>query len=92
MSWIFGQSVGQALVGNVRTGMVYGQAALYQGLLKGDYLGKAYLAAKQSAEAEMHCGYPKGDTVSGVIFMGNPFLRIETVRESSDSMTTRRGI
>ncbi len=74
MSWVFGKGVGQAVVGNVRTGMVYGQEALYKRILAGEYLGKAYLALKKSAEDEMHREYPAGDTVAGVLFIGNPFL------------------
>lgn len=77
MSWVFGKGVGQAVVGNVRTGMVYGQDALYERILAGDYLGKAYLALKRSAEDEMHREYPAGDTVAGVLFIGNPFLYIK---------------
>ncbi|MBS1720286.1 MAG: hypothetical protein JST35_07560 [Armatimonadetes bacterium] len=76
MSWVFGEGVGQALVGNVRTGMVYGQDALYERILAGDYLGKAYFALKSAAEDEMNREYTKGDTVAGVLFIGNPFLVI----------------
>lgn len=76
MSWVFGKGVGQALVGNVRTGMVYGQEALYERILAGDHLGKAYFALKKSAESEMNREYPNGDSVAGVLFIGNPFLRI----------------
>lgn len=76
MSWVFGKGVGQAVVGNVRVGMVYGQDALYERMFAGDYLGKAYFALKQSAEAEMHREYKNGDVVAGVLFIGNPFLLI----------------
>ncbi len=76
MSWVFGKGVGQAVVGNVRVGMVYGQEALYDRIFAGDYLGKAYFALKSAAEEEMHREYPKGDTVAGVLFIGNPFIRI----------------
>jgi hypothetical protein len=78
MSWVFGKGVGQAVVGNVRTGMVYGQETLYQRILADDYLGKAYFALKQSAEDEMHGAYPSGDTVAGVLFIGNPFLYMKS--------------
>jgi hypothetical protein len=77
MSWVFGKGVGQAVVGNVRTGMVYGQEALYARILAGDYLGKAYLAGKAAAEEEMHREYPNGDVVAGVLFIGNPFLYLK---------------
>lgn len=76
MSWVFGKGVGQAVVGNVRVGMVYGQDALYERMLAGDYLGRGYFALKQSAEAEMHREYKNGDVVAGVLFIGNPFLTI----------------
>ena len=74
MAWVFGKGKGQALVGNVRSGMIYGQDQLLERLLAGDYVGKAYYAAKISAEDEMHREYPSGDVVSGVTFIGNPFL------------------
>lgn len=74
MSWVFGDGAGQAVVANVRTGMVYGQDSIYARILKGDYLGKAYLSGKKAAEAEMHHYYPSGDIVSGVTFIGNPFV------------------
>jgi hypothetical protein len=77
MSWVFGKSVGQAVVANVRTGMVYGQESLYERILAGDYLGSAYLACKKAAELEMHNGYPSGEIVAGVTFIGNPFIYID---------------
>ncbi len=78
MSWVFGKGIGQAVVGNVRTGMVYGQDALYERILAGDYLGRAYLALKKSAEVEMYREYPSGDVVAGVLFIGNPFITIKS--------------
>ena len=80
MSWVFGKGVGEAVMGNVRTGMVYGQDALYERILAGDYLGRAYFAAKKSAEDEMHREYPNGDVVSGVTFVGNPFVTLRPGR------------
>lgn len=77
MSWVFGKGIGQAIVGNVRTGMVYGQEALYEKILAGEYLGKAYFALKSSAESEMFREYPNGEIVSGVLFIGNPFLYLQ---------------
>ena len=74
MSWVFGQGVGEAVIGNVRSGMVYGQDVLYKCILQGDYLGKAYFAAKQDAEETMCRGFPARDIVSGVTLIGNPFL------------------
>lgn len=76
MSWIFGNSVGQAVVANVRTGMVYGQDSIYARILDGDYLGEAYFAGKKAAEKEMYNDYPNGNIVSGVTFIGNPFIYI----------------
>ncbi len=74
MSWVFGLGLGEALIGNVRSGMVYDQEVLYARLLAGDYLGQAYFTAKAQAEDDMHCGYPAGDIISGLTLLGNPFL------------------
>ncbi|MRS04049.1 hypothetical protein EG832_12640 [bacterium] len=74
MSWVFGDGAGQAVVANVRVGMVYGQDSIYASILKGDYLGKAYFSGKKAAEAEMHHYYTSGDIVSGVTLIGNPFI------------------
>ncbi len=80
MSWVFGKGIGQAVVGQVRVGMIYGQDRLYEAMLAGDYLGKAYLEAKKAAEAEMNHGDKEpGDIVSGVLFIGNPFLQIKSL-------------
>jgi len=76
-AYVFGSSIGEAVVCQVRTGMVYGHEKMYERLVAGDYVGKAYLAAKKSAEKEMNDEYPKGDTVSGVILIGNPFIYIK---------------
>jgi hypothetical protein len=76
MSWIFGKGIGQAVVANVRTGMVYGQDSIFARILIGDYLGKAYFAGKKAAEQEMYNDYPNGEIVSGVTFIGNPFIYI----------------
>jgi hypothetical protein len=77
MSWVFGRSVGQAVIANVRTGMVYGQESLYERILAGEYLGPAYFACKKAAELEMHNEYPNGEIVAGVTFIGNPFIYID---------------
>lgn len=76
MSWVFGKSIGQAVICNVRTGMAYGQDSLYSRIVASDYVGKAYFAQKKSAEQEMHTEFPSGEIVSGVTFIGNPFLYI----------------
>jgi hypothetical protein len=76
MSWVFGKGIGQAVVANVRTGMVYGQESLYRRILEGDYLGPAYLSCKRAGEQEMHKEFPNGEIVSGVTFIGNPFIYI----------------
>ena len=90
MSWVFGKGVGQAVVGNVRTGMVYGQQAIYERILAGDYLGKAYLAGKKAGEAEMHREYPNGEVVAGVLFIGNPFLYIDRKHEPPSRQQGRK--
>lgn len=74
MSWVFGQGQGEALIGNVRSGMVYGQETIYRDLLAQNYLGQAYFAGKKTAEAMMHQDYPKGEIISGLTLIGNPFL------------------
>ena len=76
MSWVFGQGIGEATVANVRTGMVYGHDSIYARILNGDYLGKAYLAGKKAGELEMNNEFPDGSIVSGVTFIGNPFIYI----------------
>ena len=77
MSWVFGKSIGEAIVCNVRTGMVYGQDSIYSRIMDGDYLGKAYFEGKKAAELEMFNEYPSGEIVSGVTFIGNPFIYIQ---------------
>jgi hypothetical protein len=73
-SWVFGRGSTLALLGNVRSGMVYQQNVLYQALLDGKPLGTAYRAAKQAAEDEMHHAYPDGTVISGIVLLGTPFL------------------
>ena len=80
MSWVFGKSVGEAVVCNVRTGMVYGHERIYERLLAGDYVGKAYFAGKIAGEQEMHIEFPDGSIVSGVAFIGNPFISVYTIK------------
>ena len=74
MSWVFGKSIGQAVICNVRVGMVFGQDSIYSAINKGCYAGQAYLAGKRAAEKEMNTEYPDGKIVSGVTFIGNPFI------------------
>jgi hypothetical protein len=73
-AYVFGAGVGQAVVCQVRTGMVYGHERMYERILAGDYVGKAYLAAKRAGEEEMYREYPDGTIFSGVTLIGNPFL------------------
>jgi hypothetical protein len=73
-AYVFGSGIGQAVVCQVRTGMVYGHEKIYERILAGDYAGKAYLAAKKAGEEEMYREYPDGTIFSGVTFIGNPFL------------------
>ena len=78
MSFVFGRNIGQAVVAQVRTGMIYDQEALYEGLDAGDYLGKAYFKTKQKAERQfMNGDHTPGDIVSGVLMIGNPFVQIK---------------
>jgi hypothetical protein len=57
--------------------MVYQQDVLYKGLIAGDYLGKAYFETKKEAELQFSEGdHNPGDIVSGILMIGNPFLRI----------------
>jgi hypothetical protein len=78
MSYVFGRNIGQAVVAQVRTGMIYDQEALYEGLAAGDSLGKAYFNTKQLAERRFRKGdHASGDIVSGILLIGNPFVRIE---------------
>lgn len=76
-AYVFGHGIGQAVVCQVRTGMVYGHERMYERLVAGDYAGKAYLAAKRAGEQEMYSGYPDGTIFSGVTFIGNPFIYIQ---------------
>jgi hypothetical protein len=77
MSYVFGKGIGQAVVAQVRVGMVYQQDVLYKGLIAGDYLGKAYFETKKEAELQFSEGdHNPGDIVSGILMIGNPFLRI----------------
>ncbi len=78
MRFVFGKNIGQAVVAQVRTGMVYDQEALYKGLAAGDCLGKAYFNTKQKAESQFVKGdHVPGDIVSGILMIGNPFVRIK---------------
>lgn len=72
-SWVFGNGIGQGVITQVRVGLVYGYENLFARLKAGDYFGKAYLTVKRAGEKEMFEEY-KGSTVSGVTYLGNPFL------------------
>ena len=72
-SWVFGKGVGQGVITQVRVGLVYGYENLFARLKAGDYFGKAYLTVKRAGEKEMFEEY-NGTTVSGVTYLGNPFL------------------
>lgn len=78
MSFVFGRNIGQAVIAQVRTGMIYDQEAIYEGLAAGDYIGKAYLKTKQKAELQFINGdHAPGDIVSGILMIGNPFVQIQ---------------
>ena len=77
MSYVFGRNIGQAVIAQVRTGMVYDQEALYDRLAAGDCIGKAYFKTKQKAELRfMNGDHAPGDIVSGILMIGNPFVQI----------------
>jgi hypothetical protein len=76
-AYVFGSGIGQAVVCQVRVGMVYGHERMYERIVAGDYAGKAYLAAKKAGEEEMYREYTDGTIFSGVTFIGNPFLNLQ---------------
>ena len=58
---------------------------IYQRLRAGDYLGKAYLPCKQAHEIEHAMGdHTPGDIVSGILMIGNPFLRLKPVKREAN--------
>jgi hypothetical protein len=78
MSYVFGRNIGQVVVAQVRTGMIYDQEAIYEGLAAGDYFGKAYFKTKQKAELQFIKGdHVSGEIVSGILMIGNPFVQIK---------------
>lgn len=79
-SWVFGKGIGQAVLSQVRVGMVYGYEKIFDRLKAGEYIGKAYLSVKREGEAEMRHHF-NGNTVSGVILLGNPFINIYSERQ-----------
>jgi hypothetical protein len=80
LSWVFGKHLGQAVVGQVRSGGVGFDNLIYASLRAGDYLGKAYLPCKQAHEDEHAMGdHVPGDIVSGILLIGNPFLALKPV-------------
>ena len=81
MSWVFGKHMGQAVIAQVRSGGVGFDNLIYARLRAGDYLGKAYLPCKQAHEIEASPGdHTPGDIVSGILFIGNPFLELKPVK------------
>ena len=87
LSWVFGKHLGQAVVGQVRSGGVGFDDLIYQRLRAGDYLGKSYLPCKQAHEIEHAMGdHTPGDIVSGILLIGNPFLTLKPVKREA---TTR---
>jgi hypothetical protein len=84
LSWVFGKHLGQAVVGQVRSGGVGFDDLIYQRLRVGDYLGKAYLPCKQAHETEHAMGdKAPGDIVSGILMIGNPFLMLTPVKRNA---------
>ncbi|MFM2168599.1 MAG: hypothetical protein RIS79_2970 [Verrucomicrobiota bacterium] len=86
LSWVFGKHLGQAVVGQVRSGGVGFDDLIYQRLRAGDYLGKAYLPCKQAHEIEHAMGDKSpGDIVSGILMIGNPFLTLKPVKREANT-------
>ena len=84
LSWVFSKHLGQALVGQVRSGGVGFDNLIYERLRAGDYLGKAYLPCKQAHEDEHAMGdHVPGDIVSGILMIGNPFLELKPVKRDA---------
>lgn len=86
LSWVFGKHLGQAVIAQVRSGGAGFDEHVYERLRAGDYIGKAYLPCKQADENEHAKGdHVPGDIVSGVLMIGNPFLRLPPVKRESDN-------
>ncbi len=86
LSWVFARHLGQAAVAQVRSGGVGFDDLIYERLRAGDYLGKAYLPCKQAHETEhIMAGKVPGDTVSGILMIGNPFLELKPVKRAARS-------
>ncbi len=94
LSWVFGKHLGQAVVGQVRSGGVGFDNLIYERLRAGDYLGRAYLPCKQAHEIEHAMGdHVPGDIVSGILMIGNPFLKLQPVeRESGRRLVIRNAV
>lgn len=90
LSWVFANHLGQALIGQVRSGGVGFDDLIYERLRAGDYLGKAYLPCKQAHEIEASPGdHVPGDIVSGILMIGNPFLELPPVKRPLDGKAPR---
>jgi len=94
LSWVFGEHLGQAVVGQVRSGGVGFDNLIYDRLRAGDYLGNAYLPCKQAHEIEHAMGdHVPGDIVSGILLIGNPFLQLQPVkREGNPRLVIRNAV
>jgi hypothetical protein len=84
MAFVFGEGVGQALIGQVRSGNITCVDEFYERIKAGDYVGKAYLASRQPGELYNYSNYSPGTVISGVLLLGNPFLYIS---KSSSSLS-----
>jgi hypothetical protein len=85
LSWVFGKHLGQAVIAQVRSGGVGFDDLIYARLRAGDYLGKAYLPCKQAHEIEASPGdHTPGDIVSGILMIGNPFLKLKPVKRDAN--------
>lgn len=85
MSYVFGNNIGQVTVAQVRSGMIYQHETIYEYLSEGEYVGKAYLKAKQKAELQFTQGdHAPGDVISGILMIGNPFIKLDISRNGEN--------
>jgi hypothetical protein len=81
MSWVFGEGVGQVLIGQVRSGGIGQEDTLYASLHKGMYFGNAYRVCKQAAEDYAAKENPDGSVIEGFLMLGNPFIQVTPLSE-----------
>jgi hypothetical protein len=93
LSWVFGKHLGQAVIAQVRSGGIGFDNLIYERLRAGDCLGKAYLPCKQAHEIEASPGdHTPGDIVSGILLVGNPFLKLKPVKSDSTRLVIKNAV